>query len=167
MVASAVLGAPVVRFEGLPGEFSQHDFGQVDVCFVDGRKQRIHFFASRPKYSRYAAVTIGPNEQVETLVRTLVRPFTSFGGVPLLAVFDRPRTIVAKSGRGREVEEFNSSFAEVMLELGVGAEMCATRSGNQKGSVEHLVKWARTRSSSGASSWMRISPIVIAQNAGS
>jgi transposase len=29
---------PVVRFEGLPGEFSQHDFGQVDVAFVDGRK---------------------------------------------------------------------------------------------------------------------------------
>src|SRR5262245_24420947 len=34
-------GAPVVRFEGLPGEFSQHDFGQVDVRFVDGRKKRI------------------------------------------------------------------------------------------------------------------------------
>ena len=27
---------PLVRFEGLPGEFSQHDFGQVDVEFVDG-----------------------------------------------------------------------------------------------------------------------------------
>ena len=145
MVASARprRSTPVVRFEGLPGEFSQHDFGQVDVRFVDGRKQRIHFFASRLKYSRFAAVTIVPNEQVETLVRTLVRHFTSFGGVPLLAVFDRPRTIVAKSGRGREVEEFNSTFAQVMLELGVGAEMCAPRSGNQKGSVEHLVKWVK------------------------
>ena len=134
---------PVVRFEGLPGEFSQHDFGQVDVRFVDGRKQRVHFFASRLKYSRFVAVSIVPNEQVETLVRTLVRHFTSFGGVPLLAVFDRPRTIVAKSGRGREVEQFNSTFAQVMLELGVGAEMCAPRSGNQKGSVEHLVKWVK------------------------
>ena len=27
---------PLVRFEGLPGEFSQHDFGQVDVEFMDG-----------------------------------------------------------------------------------------------------------------------------------
>ena len=32
--------APVVRFEGLPGEFSQHDFGHVDVSFVDGQKKR-------------------------------------------------------------------------------------------------------------------------------
>ena len=27
---------PLVRFEGLPGEFSQHDFGHVDVRFLDG-----------------------------------------------------------------------------------------------------------------------------------
>jgi len=26
---------PMVRFEGLPGEFTQHDFGQVDVRFLD------------------------------------------------------------------------------------------------------------------------------------
>jgi hypothetical protein len=135
--------APIVRFEGLPGEFSQHDFGQVDVRFVDGRVKRVHFFASRLKYSRFVAVSIVPNEQTETLVRTLVRHFVSFGGVPLLAVFDRPRTIVTKSGRGREVKQFNATFAEVMLELGVGAEMCAPRSGNQKGSVEQLVKWVK------------------------
>jgi hypothetical protein len=27
---------PLIRFEGLPGEFSQHDFGEVDVTFLDG-----------------------------------------------------------------------------------------------------------------------------------
>lgn len=135
--------APVVRFEGLPGEFSQHDFGHVDVRYVDGRKERVHFFASRLKYSRFVAVSLVANERVETLVRTLVEHFASFGGVPLLAVFDRPRTVVQKSGVGREVERFHPTFAEVMLELGVGAEMCAPRSGNQKGAVEHLVKWVK------------------------
>jgi transposase len=135
--------APVVRFEGLPGEFSQHDFGHVDVKFIDGRKKRIHFFASRLKYSRFVAVALVPNERVETLVRRLVRHFVEFGGVPLLAVFDRPRTIVSKGGRGREVLRFNTTFAQVMLELGVGAEMCAPRSGQQKGAVEHLVKWVK------------------------
>src|SRR6266571_1316788 len=59
----------MTRFEGLPGEFSQHDFGQVDVRFLDGTKKRIHFFASRMKYSRWTEVSIVPNEQVETLVR--------------------------------------------------------------------------------------------------
>lgn len=136
-------GAPVVRFEGLPAEFTQHDFGQIDVRFVDESKKRVHFFASRLKYSRFVAVSIVANETTETLVRTLARHFVAFGGVPLLAVFDRPRTIVTKSGRGREVETFNATFAHVMLELGVGVEMCAARSGNQKGAVEQVVKWVK------------------------
>jgi hypothetical protein len=40
---------PIVRFEGLAGEFSQHDFGHVDVRSIDGSKRRVHFFASRLK----------------------------------------------------------------------------------------------------------------------
>src|SRR5687768_9148193 len=135
--------APLVRFEGLPGEFSQHDFGHVDVTFVDGRKKRVHFFASRLKYSRFVAVTLVADERVETLVRCLARDFVAFGGLPLMAVFDRPRTIVKKGGKGREVEAFNATFAQAIVDIGVGVEMCAPRSGNQKGSVERLVGWVK------------------------
>ncbi len=134
---------PVVRFEGLPGEFSQHDFGHVDVTFVDGRIKRVHFFASRLKYSRFVAVTLVDNERVETIVRGLARHFVAFGGLPLMAVFDRPRTIVKKSGKGRDVEQYNATFAQAIVDIGVGVEMCAPRSGWQKGTVEHLVKWVK------------------------
>jgi len=51
------LAKPLVRFEGLPGEFSQHDFGQVKVEFLNGTCQQIHFFASRLKYSRCMRVS--------------------------------------------------------------------------------------------------------------
>jgi hypothetical protein len=134
----------VVRFEGLPGEFSQHDFGHVDVTFVDGRKKRVHFFASRLKYSRFVAVSLVENERVETIVRNLARHFVAFGGLPLMAVFDRPRTIVKKSGIGRDVEQYNATFAQAIVDLGVGVEMCAPRSGNQKGTVERLVGWVKS-----------------------
>ena len=43
--------APVVRFEGVAGEFSQHDFGQVHLHYASGRHERIRFFASRLKWS--------------------------------------------------------------------------------------------------------------------
>jgi len=134
---------PVVRFEGLPGEFSQHDFGHVDVKFVDGRKKRVHFFASRLKYSRFAAVTLVDNERVETIIRCLARDFVTFGGLPLMAVFDRPKTIVQKGGKGRDVEAYNATFAQAIVDIGVGVEMCAPRSGNQKGSVERIVGWVK------------------------
>jgi transposase len=134
---------PIVRFEGLPGEFSQHDFGHVDVRFLDGTKRRVHFFASRLKYSRFVRVTLVNDERVETIIRCLARDFVAFGGLPLMAVFDRPRTIVQKAGRGREVVEYNATFAQAIVDLGVGVEMCAPRSGWQKGSVEHLVGWVK------------------------
>lgn len=96
---------PLVRFEGLAGEFTQHDFGHVDVNFLDGVEKRVHFFASRLQYSRWVDVTIVPAERAETLVRTFVDHFAAIGGVPLLAVFDRPRTVALKWTRDGHVTE--------------------------------------------------------------
>jgi hypothetical protein len=61
-----------------------------------------------------------------------------------MAVFDRPKTIVKKGGKGREVEQFNATFAQAIVDLGVGVEMCAPRSGNQKGTVERIVGWVKS-----------------------
>ena len=66
-ISSSSDQTPLVRFEGLPGEFSQHDFGQVDVEYVDGATQRIRFFASRLKYPRTIRVSLVPDETTETL----------------------------------------------------------------------------------------------------
>jgi transposase len=134
---------PIVRFEGLPGEFSQHDFGQVDVHYLNGTTRRRHFFASRLKYSRWAQVTTVPDETVETLVRTLVDHLAAFGGIPLLAVFDRPKTVALKWRKNGEVTEWNPVFGQVVLELGLGVEVCWPARGNQKGSVENLVGWVK------------------------
>lgn len=134
---------PLVRFEGLAGEFSQHDFGQVDVRFLDGARTRVHFFASRLKYSRWVEVTIVANECAETLVRTLVDHFALIGGIPLLAVFDRPKTIALKWGKDGQVTEWNALFAGVALDLGLGIEVCWPSSPRQKGSIENLVGWVK------------------------
>ena len=132
-----------MRFEGLPGEFSQHDFGQVDVRYRDGRIQRVHFFASRLKWSRWAEVTLVADETAETLIRTLADHFTAVGGVPLCAVFDRPKTVALKWKRNGEVTEWNPIFAYAALELGFTAEVCWPYQPQQKGAVEELVKWVK------------------------
>jgi transposase len=134
---------PMVRFEGLPGEFTQHDFGHVDVRFLDGTKRRVHFFASRLKYSRFVQVTLVEDERVESLVRALVSHFEAMGGVPLLAVFDRPKTVAITWSKSGEVTEWNATFTDVLVQLGVGVEVCWPGRGNQKGSVENLVGWVK------------------------
>ena len=40
-----------MRFEGMPGEFSQHDFGQVEVRYADGTRERVKCFASCLEFS--------------------------------------------------------------------------------------------------------------------
>jgi transposase len=134
---------PTVRFEGLPGEFTQHDFGQVVVRFVDGTAKRFHFFASRLKYSRWVEVSLVDNEQAETLARTLVDHFAAIGGIPLLAVFDRPKTIALKWSKDGQVTEWNPIFANVALDLGLGVELCWPHRPEQKGAVENLVGWVK------------------------
>lgn len=134
---------PIVRFEGLPGEFSQHDFGQVVVRFERGAPRTVRFFATRLKYSRFAQVSLVPDERVESIARPLVEHFAAIGGVPLLAVFDRPKTVALKWRKDGEVTEWNQTFAQVLLELGVGVEVCWPRRPNQKGAVENLVGWVK------------------------
>lgn len=134
---------PLVRFEGLPGEFSQHDFGEVRVRYQNEDDEIVHFFASRLKYSRWAEVTLVADEQVESLVRALVEHVAAFGGIPLVAVFDRPKTVALKWGRDGVVTEWNATFAGVALDLGLGVEVCWPYRPQEKGSVENLVGWVK------------------------
>jgi transposase len=133
----------LVRFEGLPGEFSQHDFGQVDVEYLDGSTERIRFFASRLKYSRVIRVSLVSDEAVETLVRNFADHLHSWGGAPLMSVFDRPKTVALKWQRDGVVTEWNSTFAYAALEIGVGVDVCWPYRPQEKGSVENLVGFVK------------------------
>lgn len=132
------------RFEGIAGEFTQHDFGTVTVTFVDGTKRRVKFFASRLKWSRFAAVTIVPDETAETLVRTLLEHFVELGGVPTLAVFDRPKTVAVTWEKDGKITQWNETFAQAAMDIGFAAHVCWPYSPNQKGSVERIVGWVKT-----------------------
>lgn len=132
---------PLVRFEGVAGEFSQHDFGQVEVRYLDGTHERLHFFVSRLKYSRWVDVRVVEDEGVESLVRSLIAGFESFGGVPLVAVFDNPKTVVIKRQDGRI--QWNDTFGQAALDYRFAPELCTPRRGQEKGSVENLVGFVK------------------------
>lgn len=132
---------PLVRFEGVAGEFSQHDFGHVDVRYTGARLERVHFFASRLKWSRVAHVSLVPDEQEETVVHNLLAAFETFGGIPLVAVFDNPKTVVLS--RKGDLIVWNPVFGQVALDYRFAPELCWPRAGQQKGAVENLVGWVK------------------------
>lgn len=137
---------PLVRFEGLPGEFSQHDFGQRRVRFADGHIEVVRFFASRLKYSRFVDIQIVDTEQQETVVRCLLRAYEHFGGIPLMSVFDNMSSVV----ESREVREDGSAkvnwtqrFGQFAIDCGVIPLACWPYRPQQKGSVENLVGFVK------------------------
>lgn len=137
---------PIVRFEGLPGEFSQHDFGQRRVQYADGRIEVVKFFASRLKYSRYVDVQVVANEQQETVVRCLLNAFETFGGVPLMGVFDNMSSAVKSRdvlADGTVKVHWTDRFAQVCIDCGLIPLACWPYRPQQKGSVENLVGFVK------------------------
>lgn len=132
----------VVRFEGLPGEYGQFDFGEVVVVFADDRRERLHFFASRLKFSRLLHVELTPDQKSETVVRALVASFEAWGGAPREWVFDNPRTIRA-SLPGVLPIVAHPHLRDLLADIGGIPTFCVPAHGNQKGSVENLVGFVK------------------------
>ena len=133
---------PLVRFEGLPGEYAQFDFGEAWVRYRSGFREKIIFFAGRLKYSRYIHIELVANQRSETVVRSLIACLEAFGGSPKEWVFDNPRTI-RLTRWGVEPVQLHPYLRDLVAEYRVIPTFCAPRSGNQKGSVENLVGFTK------------------------
>jgi len=137
---------PVVRFEGVAGEFAQHDFGSFTVTYTDGRSEKLTFYAGRLKYSRALHVCLVAGETTEGFIRGMEAAAGAWGGLPLLNVIDNTRAAIRRRHRepgGPERIEYNATFATFLREVGVFAEPTYPYSANQKGSVESLVKFVK------------------------
>lgn len=132
----------VSRFEGLPGEFSQHDFGEVWVRYRDGSRERLKFFASVLKFSRLRRVLLVDDETTETVCHSMVDALRYFEGVPLISVFDNPKTIV--TSRDGDLVKWNLTFGQFCAEAGIVPHATWPRRPQEKGAVENGVGYAKS-----------------------
>jgi transposase len=134
--------APVIRFEGLPGEYVQWDWGEARVRLGGTMIKRV-FLAGRLKYSRVSAIRWRTQMDLETLLRAMLEIVAGWGGVPWAWVFDNMKTVTL----GRDAEgqpRWNPAFWRFATELAFHPELCDPGAAQQKGSVENLVKWVKT-----------------------
>src|SRR6266496_3723668 len=134
-----------LRFEGIPGEFLQIDWGEVrDFAFTKAgmEPQTRYFFAARLKYSRYMYENFHTDTREETLLRCLIACFAEIDGVPWAVVTDNMKTAVL--GRDEQHQPiWNPAYQKLAVEFKFHPEACAPASGNQKGAVENLVKFVK------------------------
>jgi transposase len=132
-----------VRFEGLPGEYLQVDWGEVRAFPFSARAPATRYFlACRLKYSRWAWVRWTADMRQETLFRGLVDCFCALGFVPWVLVFDNMKTVTSgRDAAGQPI--WTPALLQLAAEFDFHPEACAPAAANQKGAVESLVKWVK------------------------
>ena len=132
-----------IRFEGLPGEYLQVDWGEVrQFPFTQQDLATRYFLACRLKWSRWSWVRFTGDMRQETLIRGLVECLGALGFVPWVLVFDNMKTVTS----GRDAADqpiWTPALRQLAAEFGFHPQACDPAAGNQKGSVESLVKWVK------------------------
>ena len=132
-----------IRFEGLPAEYLQVDWGEVRrFPFSQQSPPTRYFLACRLKYSRWSWVRFTRDMRQETLFRGLVDAFRTLGWVPWVLIFDNMKTVTT----GRDVTGqplWTPALQQFAAEFVFHPQACDPGAANQKGSVESLVKWVK------------------------
>jgi transposase len=136
-----------LRFEGLPAEYLQVDWGEIrHFPFSQQPPATRSFLACRLKYSRWSWVRFTADMRQETLLRGLVDCFAqrapALGWVPWVLVFDNMKTVTS----GRDAADqpiWTPALLQLARDFGFHPQACDPGAANQKGSVESLVKWVK------------------------
>jgi transposase len=123
-----------------PGH-AQADFGEA-VVVIGGVEQKAHFFALDLPHSDASYIRAYPAATAEAWVDGHVHAFSFFGRVPLSVLYDNDRCLVARilpDGTRNRARLFSGFLSHYVIHDRYGRP----GKGNDKGSVEGLVGWAR------------------------
>jgi len=123
------------------GEQAQVDWGRAKV-YIAGKFTEVSLFCLRMKASLVPFVWASPTEKLEAFLEGHKRAFEWLGGVPWNLVYDNPKTAVTKILKGPHREEHNH-FSSLRAHYLFDSDFCNPDSGNEKGTVENLVKYVR------------------------
>ena len=124
-----------------PPGHAQADFGEAMVV-IGGVEQKAHFFALDLPHSDACYVRSYPAATAEAWVDGHVHAFAFFGCVPQSALYDNDRCLVSRilpDGTRKRARLFSGFLSHYLIRDRYGRP----GKGNDKGSVEGLVGWAR------------------------
>lgn len=120
-----------------PGDEAQFDFSPVEV-YLGGVLTVVQLFAVRLSYSGRVFGRASLRSDRVAIFTGLLAGFSTFGGLPLRAIFDNAKTAVIRILRGRDRIE-NAAFHEFCGTLALEVNFAAPAKGNEKGGVEGII----------------------------
>lgn len=136
-----------LRLQPLRGEQAQVDWGYVGKVPVLGGQRSLWVFVMVLAYSRAMWAELVFDLDVHSLLRSLVRASSYFGGCPRQWLFDNPKTVVLER-HGSEAR-FHPLLLQLCGAMRVQPRLCAVRAPWQKGGVERSIRYLWDRFFSG------------------
>jgi transposase len=138
-----------LRTDPLIAEQAQVDWAYVGEVKVSGGARPLWLFVMVLAWSRALWGEFVLDLGVHSLLRSLVRAASHFGGTCRQWLFDNPKTVVLE--RHGDAIRFHPMLLELAGQLHVQPRVCAPRKANQKGRVERAIRYLRDRFLAGQS----------------
>lgn len=127
------------RFETLPGEQFQADWGQ-GKTIVNGEERVVKYFIMVLGYSRMLYVEFVEDEKLSTLIKCHNNAFEYFGGYCNEGLYDNMKAVVKKIKRNKE---YNAKFMDFANFYGFKVVTHRPYNPQAKGKVERMVPFVR------------------------
>jgi len=132
-----------LRFETMPGQQAQVDFGDFQVLGPDGQVQTLHVFVMVLGYSRHIYVEFVERCTMPVFLDCHINAFRAFGGIPCEILYDNMRNVVVRRHVGKV--KFNVTFVDFAGHHGFKPVACPPYSPWYKGKVERPMDYIRER----------------------
>jgi transposase len=130
-----------IRFETMPGQQAQVDFGDFQIEHEDGGKQTVYAFVMTLGFSRHMYIEFIERCTMRNFLACHQHAFGFFGGIPCEILYDNMKNVVIKR-QGQEVR-WNQTFEEFALHYGFKAMVTPPYAPWVKGKVERPIDYVR------------------------
>lgn len=128
---------PLIRFETAAGQ-------QMQVDWIEFRRDRLSAFVAILGHSRAAYVEYVTDERIETLVGCHIRAFEFFGGVPREVLYDNMKTVVIeRDAYGEGIHRFHPTLWDLARHYNFKPRLCRPCRAKTKGKVERFNRYLR------------------------
>ena len=130
-----------VRYETLPGQQLQHDWGELMVE-VGGELRKVYFSVNTLGYSRRFYAWAAFTNDAEHTYESLIRSFEWFGGVSAQVLVDNQKAAVLKHPGNGQVQ-FNEGFLLLAQHYKFQPKACKPYRAQTKGKTERMVRYVK------------------------
>lgn len=133
----------VKRYETLPGEQAQVDWGSFGKIIINGKKERLYAFAYTLAYSRMKYIEFTIRQNLQTLQNCHIHAFNHLG-ISKKILYDNMKTVVLERDRKNNLKPiYNAGFQDFAKYYGVQIDLSYPYWPRDKGKVESVIKNVR------------------------